>query len=73
MQWGGVGWGHACWHATLYVLAIMALLCHACGRGFEQQDLEELRASYAEWKSSKFRSFAVWLLFCAVIMVIKER
>ena len=33
---------------TLYVLAIMALLCHACGRGFEQQDLEELRASPTE-------------------------
>ena len=58
-----------CWHATLYVLAIMALLCHACGRGFEQQDIEELRASPAEWKSSEFRSVA----FCAVIMVIKER
>ena len=26
---------------TGLVLAIMALLCRACGRGFEQQDLEE--------------------------------
>ena len=39
---------------TLYVLAIMALLCHACGRGFEQQDLEELRTWPTEWKSSEF-------------------
>ena len=48
---------------TLYVLAIMALLCHTCDRGFEQQDLEELRASPTEWKSSEFCSFAVCLLF----------
>ena len=41
-----MGWGHVCRRVapTLYVLAIMALLCHACGHGFEQQDLEELRA-----------------------------
>ena len=32
-------------------LAIMALLYHTCGRGFEQQ--EELCASPTEWKSSE--------------------
>ena len=65
-----MGWGHACWHASAYIVLVGDRgSCHACGRGFEQQ--EELgAASLTEWKS---RSFAVCLLFCAVIMVIKER
>ena len=66
-----MGWGHACWHASayMYVLAIMAHLCHACGCGFEQQ--EELGAALlTESKSSEFIRLQ---LFCAVIMVIKER
>ena len=76
-----MGWGHACWHASAYIvrvqLAIMALLhlSYACGRGFEQQDLE-LRASLTEWKSSEFRSFAAvcLLILCGhIIMVMKER
>ena len=71
MQWGGIT--HVGMLApTLNVLTIMGLLCHACGREFEQQDLEELRASPTEWKSSEFHSFAVCLLLY-VIMVIKER
>ena len=69
MQWGGVMHvgmlAPTCWRSWLLYL------CHACGRGLEQQ--EELHASPAEWKRSEFHSFAVCLLFCAVIMVIKER
>ena len=65
-----MGWGHACWHASAYVLVIMTLLCHACGCGFEQQKV--LCASPIELKSSEFRSFTVCLLLRAVIMVIKK-
>ena len=50
------------------VLAIMAHLCHACGHGFEQQVPRHSLSGKAV-----SRSFAVCLLFCAVIMVIKER
>ena len=69
MQWGGVMHvgmpAPTCWRSWLFYL------CHACDRGLEQQ--EELHASPTEWKSSEFRLFAVCLLFCVVIMVIKER
>ena len=48
-----------CWKPWLFYL------CHACGRGFEQQD--DLRESPIEWKSSEFRLLTVCLLFCTVI------
>ena len=62
-----MGWGHACWHASAYVLAIMALLSVT----LVAVDLSSKRSCVHHPLSSEFRSFAVCLLFCAVIMVIK--
>ena len=53
MQWGGVTCVGMLASTLLYVLAIMAHLCHACGCGFEQQ---VLRRSLSGKAASSVRS-----------------
>ena len=72
MQWGGVT--RVAWHASAYVrvsdhsfstYVTLVTVDLSSKRGYMHHPLSEK-------VSSEFHSFAVCLLFCAVIMVIKE-